>query len=86
MSLEKQVPHRQVIKDKPSVSVQEVTIDYIDDMQSVTDYGEIQFQMVTDYKKLIQSAESESEKAYYIGQMIQHTLMIHSVGLLNDVY
>ena len=81
-----QVPHRQTIKNKPSAKVHEMKIDFIDSMKSIQDYGEIQLQLTTDYKRLIELSECDEMKAYYVGKLLQMTLIVHEVAMLNDVY
>lgn len=85
MSKENQT-HRESVKNKPSATVHQTTIDYISEMKSIRDYGELQFQVTGDYKKLINSTECEDQKSYYEGMLYQLTLILHQVGLSNDIY
>lgn len=37
--------HRQTVKEKPSATIQKMTIDYIEQIKSIRDYGEVQFML-----------------------------------------
>lgn len=84
--LEKNQTHRESVKNKPSAKIEEHKINFIHNMKSIKDYGEVQFQVTTDYKDLINRATCEAEKAELIGRLLQLTLILHDNAVSNDVY